>query len=34
MKLIRWGEAGQEKPGLLLEDGTRLDTSNVCGRLR
>src|SRR5260370_18043255 len=29
MKLIRWGEVGQEKPGLLLEDGTRLDTSNV-----
>ncbi len=29
MKLIRWGEVGQEKPGLLLEDGTRLDASNV-----
>jgi len=29
MKLIRWGEAGQEKPGLLLKDGTRLDVSNI-----
>src|SRR5712671_7450085 len=29
MKLIRWGEVGREKPGLLLEDGTRLDASNV-----
>ena len=29
MKLIRWGEAGQEKPGLLLNDGTRLDVSNI-----
>ena len=27
MKLIRFGEAGQEKPGLLLNDGTRLDAS-------
>lgn len=29
MKLIRWGEAAQEKPGLLLDDGTRLDVSHV-----
>jgi 2-keto-4-pentenoate hydratase/2-oxohepta-3-ene-1,7-dioic acid hydratase in catechol pathway len=27
MKLIRFGPAGQEKPGLLLQDGTRLDVS-------
>lgn len=27
MKLIRFGEAGQEKPGILLTDGTRLDVS-------
>jgi 2,4-didehydro-3-deoxy-L-rhamnonate hydrolase len=27
MKLIRFGEVGQEKPGVLLADGTRLDTS-------
>ena len=27
MKLIRFGEAGQEKPGVLLEDGTRVDVS-------
>ncbi|MBT8185722.1 MAG: fumarylacetoacetate hydrolase family protein, partial [Eudoraea sp.] len=27
MKLIRFGTAGMEKPGLLLEDGTRLDVS-------
>jgi len=27
MKLIRWGEVGQEKPGVLLDDGTRLDAS-------
>jgi len=27
MKLIRFGEVGQEKPGLLLNDGTRLDVS-------
>jgi 2,4-diketo-3-deoxy-L-fuconate hydrolase len=25
MKLIRFGEAGRERPGLLLADGTRLD---------
>jgi 2-keto-4-pentenoate hydratase/2-oxohepta-3-ene-1,7-dioic acid hydratase in catechol pathway len=27
VKLIRFGEPGREKPGLLLEDGTRLDAS-------
>ena len=27
MKLIRFGEIGREKPGVLLEDGTRLDVS-------
>lgn len=27
MKLIRFGETGREKPGVLLEDGTRLDAS-------
>lgn len=27
MKLIRMGGVGQEKPGVLLEDGTRLDVS-------
>jgi 2-keto-4-pentenoate hydratase/2-oxohepta-3-ene-1,7-dioic acid hydratase in catechol pathway len=29
MKLIRWGETGEEKPGLLLHDGTRLDVSHI-----
>jgi len=27
MKLIRFGEPGKEKPGLLLKDGTRVDAS-------
>jgi 2-keto-4-pentenoate hydratase/2-oxohepta-3-ene-1,7-dioic acid hydratase in catechol pathway len=27
MKLIRFGERGQEKPGVLLKDGTRIDVS-------
>jgi len=27
MKLIRFGQATKEKPGILLEDGTRLDVS-------
>ncbi|MEM1294507.1 MAG: fumarylacetoacetate hydrolase family protein [Verrucomicrobiota bacterium] len=27
MKLIRFGQPGQEKPGLQLEDGTRIDAS-------
>jgi 2-keto-4-pentenoate hydratase/2-oxohepta-3-ene-1,7-dioic acid hydratase in catechol pathway len=29
MKLIRFGERGKEKPGLLLNDGTRVDVSAV-----
>ena len=29
MKLIRLGEAGQEKPGVLLRDGTRVDVSDI-----
>ena len=29
MKLIRFGDPGKEKPGLMLEDGTRLDASSV-----
>ena len=28
MRLIRFGEAGAERPGVLLEDGSRLDVSN------
>jgi 2-keto-4-pentenoate hydratase/2-oxohepta-3-ene-1,7-dioic acid hydratase in catechol pathway len=28
MKLIRFGERGKEKPGLLLNDGTRVDISS------
>jgi 2-keto-4-pentenoate hydratase/2-oxohepta-3-ene-1,7-dioic acid hydratase in catechol pathway len=27
MKLIRFGESGQEKPGVLLHDGSRIDVS-------
>ena len=27
MKLIRFGEPGRERPGLILEDATRLDVS-------
>ena len=27
MKLVRFGERGNEKPGLLLDDGTRVDVS-------
>ena len=27
MKLIRFGESGHEKPGVLLKDGSRIDTS-------
>ena len=27
MRLIRMGEAGREKPGVVLEDGVRLDVS-------
>src|SRR5258708_40191933 len=29
MKLIRMGEMGREKPGVLLEDGTRLGVTGV-----
>jgi 2,4-didehydro-3-deoxy-L-rhamnonate hydrolase len=29
MKLIRFGDAGQERPGLLLADETRVDTSEL-----
>ncbi len=28
MKLIRFGEKGQEKPGLILEDGRKIDVSS------
>jgi 2,4-diketo-3-deoxy-L-fuconate hydrolase len=28
MKLIRWGDAGREKPGLLYLDGARIDASS------
>jgi 2,4-diketo-3-deoxy-L-fuconate hydrolase len=31
MRLIRFGEIGREKPGVLLEDGTRLDASGFGG---
>ena len=27
MRLIRFGQNGHEKPGVLLRDGTRLDVS-------
>jgi len=29
MKLVRFGEPGREKPGLQLEDGTRVDASAI-----
>ena len=29
MKLIRFGEMGREKPGVLLEDGSRVDVSGL-----
>lgn len=29
MKLIRFGEPGQEKPGVLLKDGSRIDASGL-----
>ncbi|MFK7847765.1 MAG: fumarylacetoacetate hydrolase family protein [Rhodothermales bacterium] len=29
MKLIRYGQAGSEKPGVILDDGTRIDTSHL-----
>jgi hypothetical protein len=31
VKLIRFGEAGRERPGLQLEDGTRIDASRFGG---
>jgi len=31
MKLIRFGEAGRERPGVQLEDGTRIDASRFGG---
>jgi len=31
MKLIRFGAAGTEKPGVLLDDGRRLDASGIGG---
>jgi len=30
MRLIRFGQAGQERPGVLLSDGRRLDLENYC----
>ena len=29
MKLIRFGDPGQEKPGVILQDGTRIDASGA-----
>jgi 2-keto-4-pentenoate hydratase/2-oxohepta-3-ene-1,7-dioic acid hydratase in catechol pathway len=29
VKLIRWGVAGKEKPGVLLHDGSRVDASSI-----
>jgi 2,4-didehydro-3-deoxy-L-rhamnonate hydrolase len=29
MRLIRFGDAGRERPGVMLEDGTRIDASAV-----
>ena len=31
MKLIRFGQPGAERPGLLLADGTRIDASGFGG---
>ncbi len=31
MKLIRWGTAGNERPGVILPDGRRVDASAFCG---
>ncbi len=28
MKLIRWGDPGREKPGLMLQDGARIDAAS------
>ena len=30
MKLIRFGEPGREKPGVILGDGRRIDVSAFC----
>ena len=30
MKLIRFGKSGQEKPGVELDNGQRLDVSGFC----
>jgi 2,4-diketo-3-deoxy-L-fuconate hydrolase len=29
LKLIRWGVAGQERPGVILQDGSRVDASGL-----
>ena len=29
MKLMRWGEPGREKPGLILPDGSRIDATSL-----
>jgi len=34
MKLIRWGRAGSERPGVILPDGRRVDASAFCGERR
>ena len=34
MKLVRFGDPAQERPGVLLDDGTRVDASGVRRRLR
>ena len=34
MKLARYGQAGTEQPGVLLDDGTRIDASGFVPRLR
>src|SRR5205814_9163109 len=31
MKLIRFGEPGRERPGLILSDGRRIDASGFAG---
>src|SRR5437879_10665060 len=31
MKLIRFGEPGRERPGLILPDGRRIDASGFAG---
>jgi 2-keto-4-pentenoate hydratase/2-oxohepta-3-ene-1,7-dioic acid hydratase in catechol pathway len=29
VKLIRWGAAGKERPGVILQDGSRIDASGI-----